>query len=114
MEEEEISKRFVNFLRDKYYTKLLESVKNDEASLNIDFQILDEYDSQLSESLLYKPVDTIRLFEDSIKEIDVPLSEFLSAVVKQQLRLRFFNLPEFSVRPIIYLISYLILLFVSV
>lgn len=114
MEEEEISKRFVNFLRDRYYTKLLECVKNGEASLSIDFQILDEYDSQLTESLLYKPVDTIRLFEDSIKEIDVPLSEFLSVVVKQQMRLRFFNLPEFSVIPIRNLRSQHIGQFVSV
>ena len=72
MEKEEISKRFVNFLREKYYQSMLEAVRDGVPFLEIDFKVLDEFDTPLSEKLMYQPEDTLKIFAGAIKEIDLP------------------------------------------
>ncbi|MBI4168243.1 MAG: minichromosome maintenance protein MCM [Candidatus Aenigmarchaeota archaeon] len=106
MEKEEISKKFVHFLREKYYQNLLETVRDGLQFLEIDFKILDEFDTPLSEKLLYQPEDTLKIFEQAIKEIDLPDTV--------EIKFRFRNLPEFACIPIRHLRSHHIGQFVSV
>src|SRR3989338_7300369 len=106
MEKEEISKRFVNFLREKYYQSMLEAVRDGVPFLEIDFKVLDEFDTPLSEKLMYQPEDTLKIFAGAIKEIDLPDTV--------ELKFRFKNLPEFACIPIRHLRSQHIGQFVSV
>ncbi|MBI3413214.1 MAG: minichromosome maintenance protein MCM [Candidatus Aenigmarchaeota archaeon] len=106
MEKEEITKRFIHFLREKYYQDLLEAVRSGLPSLEIDFKVLDEFDTPLSEKLLYQPEETLKIFDQSLKEIDLPDSV--------EIRFRFRNLPEFACIPIRHLRSHHIGQFVSV
>lgn len=106
MENDEMSKRFVNFLREKYYQNLLEAVRDGLPSLEIDFKVLDEFDTPLSEKLLYQPEDTLKIFGQAVKEIDLPDSV--------EMKFRFRNLPEFASIPIRHLRSHHIGQLVSV
>ncbi|MBI4177744.1 MAG: minichromosome maintenance protein MCM [Candidatus Aenigmarchaeota archaeon] len=106
MEKEEIVKKFVNFLREKYYQGLLEAVRDGKPFLEMDFKVLDEFDTPLSEKLLYQPEDTLKIFENAVKEIDLPDTV--------EIKFRFRNLPEFACISIRHLRSQHIGQFVSV
>ncbi|MFH0889983.1 MAG: minichromosome maintenance protein MCM [Candidatus Aenigmatarchaeota archaeon] len=92
MENDEITKRFVHFLREKYYQELLEAIRDGKPSLEIDFKVLDEFDSPLSEKLLYQPDETLKIFDLAAKQIDLPDSV--------EIKFRFKNLPDFAFIPI--------------
>ncbi len=106
MEKDEIGKRFVNYIREKYYQTLLEAVRDGKPSLEIDFKNLDGFDTPLAEKLIYQPEETLKIFEQSVSQIDLP--------DKVELKFRFRNLPEFATIPIRHLRSHHIGQFISV
>ncbi len=106
MEKDEISKRFVNFVREKYYQALLEAVRDGKPFLEMDFKTLDGFDTPLAEKLIYQPEETLKIFEQSVSQIDLP--------DKVELKFRFKDLPEFATIPIRHLRSHHIGQFMSV
>jgi replicative DNA helicase Mcm len=75
-----------NFLREYYYKELEQAVQTEPAVLVIDFQILDRYNHKLADKLLEYPEETLKQFNEAVKEID------LSAEGEVTIRVR--NLPE--------------------
>ncbi|MGC8812442.1 MAG: minichromosome maintenance protein MCM [Candidatus Aenigmatarchaeota archaeon] len=86
MERENITEKFVEFLREEYYNELVTAVNEGRKSIHIDFSLLDSFDPELADYLLENPEEVLELAEESIKQIDLP--------GEPKLRIRIFNLPE--------------------
>ena len=68
----------------------MEDAENkDNEELEIDFSKLDKFNPSLADLLLNEPEETLELFEEALKEIDLPN-------LSSNFRLRFYNLPESS------------------
>ncbi|MBI3027712.1 ATP-binding protein [Candidatus Woesearchaeota archaeon] len=79
-------RRFQDFIDSNYYTSLLESVRNGDRFLLIDFAELSKYDLDLATQLLDAPDETIKAIEKAVEQFDVEgLINF---------RIRFHNLPQ--------------------
>lgn len=85
MEREEIIEKFSEFLRDFYYNDLTAAVNEGRKSIEIDFSILDRFDTELSDYLSENPEEVLPLAEEAIKQIDL--------LGEPHLRIKFFALP---------------------
>jgi len=75
--------RFKEFLRKKYYKKMVKAA-NEERALEVDFKILDKYSPELGEFLLGDPEAFFEIVEEAVKQTELP----------GPVKVRFFNLPE--------------------
>ncbi|MCD6403360.1 MAG: minichromosome maintenance protein MCM [Candidatus Aenigmarchaeota archaeon] len=87
MERNEIIATFAEFLREYYYSDLAKAIADGKTWLEIDFSILDKFSPDLADSLLEEPEETLPLFENTLKEIDLPN-------LPSNFKLRFYNLPD--------------------
>jgi replicative DNA helicase Mcm len=88
MEKSDIIDQFSEFLRQNYYKELTKVVSKGEQALKVDFSLLDKFNPDLADEILENPEDAIYYANESIKEFD--FSD------KDQVNIRFFNLPESS------------------
>ena len=86
MKDGDISEQFIEFLEDNYKKELAEAVTKGSKSLQIDFSLLDKQFPVLTDIILEKPEETIKILEDALEEIELP--------EKQKLHIRFLNMPE--------------------
>ena len=87
MESEELKEKILEFL-DEYYKKDLLIASNEgKSSVEIDFSVLEKFDSELADYLLEKPEEFLQVAEEALKELDISLSN-------EKMKLRFYNLPE--------------------
>lgn len=86
MNREDIIDNFSEFLRDNYYKELATVITKGEKALQVDFILLDKFNSKLADILLEKPEKTFQLFEDAVEQIDLPQ--------KGKVKIRLFNIPE--------------------
>jgi len=86
VEKLDIQEKFSQFLREFYYNELVTAVSEGRKSINVDFSVLEKFNSELADYTLENPEEIFQIAEDSLKQIDLP-SEL-------KLRVRFFNLPE--------------------
>ncbi len=75
--------RFKEFLRKKYYKKMVKAA-NEERALEVDFKILDKYSPELGEFLLGDPEAFFEIVEEAVKQTELP----------GPVSVRFFDLPE--------------------
>ena len=75
--------RFKEFLRKKYYKKMVKAA-NEERALEVDFNILDKYSPELGEFLLGDPEAFFEIVEEAVKQTELP----------GPVSVRFFDLPE--------------------
>ncbi|MEM7821569.1 MAG: minichromosome maintenance protein MCM [Candidatus Aenigmatarchaeota archaeon] len=85
MEREEIVEKISDFLREFYYNEILLAVAEGRTSVNIDFTLLEKFDTELADFLLDNLEKVFSCVDDALKQIDVQ---------DVKIRLRFFNLPE--------------------
>jgi len=71
-----------------YQSELNSIVKEGKTSICVDFSKLNGFDTEIAEDLLYKPEETIKDFEEAIKEEAETLGS------DKDIRARFFNLPK--------------------
>lgn len=89
--------RFVNFFRDanerKYYADLLRLAKAypETKSVYVDFADLEKYDTEAADFLLEHPEEALRVAQDAIFDIDLPIEG------DYKINVRFFNAPKESV-----------------
>ena len=89
--------RFVNFFRDsqerKYYADLLRLAKvyPEKKSIYIDFADLEKYDTELADFFLLNPDETLKIAQDAIFDIDLPIEG------DYKINVRVFNCPKESV-----------------
>ena len=86
MEKADIQEKFSQFLREFYYNELVTTVSEGRKSINVDFSVLEKFDSELADYTLENPEEIFQIAEESFKQIDLPSD--------LKLRIRFFNLPE--------------------
>ncbi|MFH0711143.1 MAG: minichromosome maintenance protein MCM [Candidatus Aenigmatarchaeota archaeon] len=86
MEKGDIQEKISQFLRESYYNELVTAVSEGRKSINVDFSVLDKFDSELADYTLENPEEIFQIAEESFKQIDLPSD--------LKLRVRFFNLPE--------------------
>ncbi len=72
MEAPEQIKKFKEFIEMNYYADLLEKTRKKENSLSIDFTKISMFSPDLANDLLETPEDTLKAFEISISEFDIP------------------------------------------
>jgi len=68
--------KFVQFFREKkYYSRLLTVAREypEKKAVLVDFADLDKFDTALGDSLLKDPDETLKIAEDAISEIDLPI-----------------------------------------
>lgn len=75
--------RFKEFLRKKYYKKMVKAA-NEERALEVDFKTLDKYSPELGEFLLGDPEAFFEIVEEAVKQTELP----------GPVNVRFFDLPE--------------------
>ncbi|MBS3055741.1 MAG: minichromosome maintenance protein MCM [Candidatus Aenigmarchaeota archaeon] len=86
MEKGDIQEKFSQFLREFYYNELVTAVSEGRKSINVDFSVLEKFDSELADYTLENPEEIFQIAEESLKQVDLPSD--------LKLRVRFFNLPE--------------------
>jgi len=87
MDEGIITERITDFINHNYMKDIAEiSMSDDKQALVVDFNVLDEYDSELGDSLLESPFLLIKLFNEAITEIELPVDV-------NKINVRFANLP---------------------
>ncbi|VVB74567.1 Minichromosome maintenance protein MCM [Candidatus Tiddalikarchaeum anstoanum] len=85
IEESEVVEKFSHFISECYAKELSKVLTSGEKSLNIDYAELDKYDQEVAELLADKPEKYIKLFEESIQQVEDG--------VNSKIFLRFFNIP---------------------
>ncbi|HIJ98815.1 TPA: minichromosome maintenance protein MCM, partial [archaeon] len=88
--------RFVQFFREansrKYYAELLKIAKvyPERKSLLVDYVDLEKFDTEIADFLLANPEEALRVAQDAIFEIDLPIEG------DYKINVRFFNSPKES------------------
>ncbi|MCS7123747.1 MAG: minichromosome maintenance protein MCM [Candidatus Aenigmarchaeota archaeon] len=88
--EEEITNKISDFLKENYEKEINLLALSENNSIIIDFKLLEAFDILLAESILEEPEKTIKMFEEVIRNMDIPIEESR----KEKIRVRFINLPE--------------------
>jgi len=70
---QDLIEKFVQFFRETYYNDLLSVAREypDKKSVLVDYTVLDKFDTELSDSLLKDPEETLRAASDAISELDL-------------------------------------------
>jgi len=81
--------KFVQFFRETYYNDLLSVAREypDKKSVLVDYTVLDKFDTELSDSLLKDPEETLRAASDAISELD------LGVAGEYNIKVRVENIP---------------------
>ncbi|MBU0898525.1 MAG: minichromosome maintenance protein MCM [Nanoarchaeota archaeon] len=79
----EFISKFKEFLHENYETEMITAAMGDE-SLEIDYNVLHKYSSDIADLLLIEPDAVIEIIKESIKDIDLP----------NDIEVRFSNHPE--------------------
>ncbi len=87
MEAAEQIKKFHEFIESNYHAKLLESTRQENKFLVIDFMDLAKFDPDLANELLDNPEESIKAAELSVEQFDLDEDT-------KGLKIRFCNLPE--------------------
>jgi len=74
------------FVNKKYHQKLLKTLREGKKSLIVDFEDLDKFDTECADQFLASPDETIELFQEAIRRLDLP--------TKQKVFIRFYNVPQ--------------------
>ncbi len=94
MDDEQLLEKIKDFILHNYMKEIAEvSMSDDLNSLVINFQTLDEYDPDLADALLDEPQRIITLFNNAVKDIELP-------VEVENIHVRFSNLPSRAEIPI--------------
>ncbi|HKZ45489.1 MAG TPA: minichromosome maintenance protein MCM, partial [archaeon] len=86
MKEEELVENLAEFLREFYYDELTNATIEGKKSVLIDFSVLDEFDTEISDYFLENPDEVLQAAEEAVRQIDLP--------GEPKLKVRIFNLPE--------------------
>ncbi len=86
MKKRDIIDQFIEFLEENYKKELAEVVTKGENVLQVDFSVLDKFNPVLTDTILEKPEENIKLLEEAVEQIDLPK--------KEKIKIRFFNTPE--------------------
>ncbi len=86
MKGEEIVENLAEFLMEFYYDELTNVIIEGKKSINVDFSLLDKFDTDVADYLLENPEEVMLAADDAVKQIDLP--------GEPKLKIRFFNLPE--------------------
>jgi len=70
---EDLIEKFVQFFRETYYNDLLSVAREypEKKSIVIDYTVLDKFDTELTDSVLNDPEETLKAAKDSIGELDL-------------------------------------------
>ncbi|HLC58914.1 MAG TPA: minichromosome maintenance protein MCM [archaeon] len=85
MERDKIIEVFSEFIKENYYTQLLNAASEGNKSVEMDFKKLEQTDVELADHLIENPEETLAIFQETLKDIDIP---------DAKINLRFFGLPE--------------------
>lgn len=86
MEALEQIKKFEEFFELNYKPKLLQNIRKDKESLDVDFWELSKFDHELADELLESPEDVFAAAEEAVKQVvDIKTKKFI---------LRFCNMPK--------------------
>ncbi|MFB6209050.1 MAG: LAGLIDADG family homing endonuclease [Candidatus Nanohaloarchaea archaeon] len=86
MEYGEAVTEFEEFFSEEYYEEVAEAVQEGEESIVVDFMEMDVFNPELSDFLREDPDSALDAAEEGVKGVDI--------ISDEELRVRFFNMPE--------------------
>lgn len=91
MSENKYSEKIKRFLKEYYWNEILQLANEypDTKSLHVNFVDLERCDRDLARTLLENPSDLLEVFEEQLKEIDLPVEKVLEHV-----HVRFISVPS--------------------
>jgi replicative DNA helicase Mcm len=86
VEKDNVIEKFSEFLREHYYDELVTAVNESKKSIEIEFDLLDKFDTELADALLDNPQEILEYMEQSLSNTDI--------LGEAKLKIRFLHLPE--------------------
>ncbi len=91
-----LTQKFHDFISKEHYAELIENVRKGHYALEINFKKLAEYDPDLADATLDKPIDVLQIIETAALQFDLTNTpEFLDVLIKNIPQSQNMNIAQF-------------------